>query len=132
MSHFSRLKTKLRDKDVLIQSLSEMGFSIRNGGRIRGYEGEHEVDLAVETAGGFGIGFVEAPDGTFDMVADSWAVGGRKQQKVLTGLERTMERIQQEYAVKSVLAQTEREGYELVEQVQEENGTVRIVVRRWV
>lgn len=132
MSHFSRLKTKLRDRDVLVQSLTEMGFSVRNGGRIRGYDGEHEVDFAVETDQRYGIGFVEAPDGSFDMVADSWVVSGRKQQKVLAGLERTMERIQREYALKTVLASTQSEGYELVEQVCEGDGTVRIVVRRWV
>jgi hypothetical protein len=43
-----------------------------------------------------------------------------------------MERIQREYALKTVLASTQSEGYELVEQVCEGDGTVRIVVRRWV
>jgi hypothetical protein len=39
--------------------------------------------------------------------------------------------IQKEYAKKMVLEQTARDGFEVVSETEEQDGTVRIVVRRW-
>jgi hypothetical protein len=39
--------------------------------------------------------------------------------------------IQKEYAKKMVLEQAAVDGFEVVSQIEETDGTVRIVVRRW-
>ena len=49
---------------------------------IRGYHGRHTVDIAVKKSGGYGIGFVKNPDGTYDMVADRWGIPGKGETKM--------------------------------------------------
>ncbi len=89
------------------------------------------MDIAVKTAGGYGIGFVRNGDDTYDMIADWWGVRGFGQKKIETELKRQAQTIQKEYARKIVLSETLKEGFEVVSQTEDIDGTVRIVVRRW-
>lgn len=131
MSHFSRIKTTFRNKSVLSLCLKEMGYQVQEGGTIRGYHGVQKVDLAVTGKNGYGVGFVQNADGCYDLLADSWGVRG-SDRKIQDALRRDYPRIQQKYARMLVREQTEREGYSLVEEVEQEDGSVRIVVRRWI
>lgn len=130
MSHFSRVKTTFRNKDLLSCSLREMGYEVQEGGAIRGYHGQQQVDLAVMAKDGYGVGFVQNGDGSYDLIADSWGTGGTG-QKILESLRRDYPRIQQRYATMMVREQTAREGYSIVEEVEQGDGSVRIVARRW-
>ena len=65
------------------------------------------------------------------MVADWYGVSGKGQKKIAEELKQQAETIQKEYAKKMVLEQTAKDGFELVSQTEEQDGTVRIVVRRW-
>ena len=47
-------------------------------------------------------------------------------------LRKQAESIQKEYVKKMVLSETARDGFEVVSQTEEMDGTLRIVVRRWV
>ena len=132
MSHFSRLKTKFRHREVLIQCLEDLGHTVETDTTIRGHEGKHSVDIAVKTHGEYGIGFVQNADGTYDMVADWWGVKGVRQKKMTVALKEQAENIQKEYVKKMVLAETAKDGFEVVSQTEEVDGTLRIVVRRWV
>jgi len=89
------------------------------------------VDIAAKQSGGYGLGFVKNSDGTYDMVADWWGVSGTGQKKIVNNLQHQAETIQKEYARKMVLEQTAKDGYEVVSQTDEADGTGRIVVRRW-
>jgi hypothetical protein len=63
-------------------------------------------------------------------VADFWGIG-KGDQKILSELDGTLARIQQEYAERTILEKTKNEGFSIVERCEEEDGTIRIVVRRW-
>ena len=130
MSHFSKVKTAFKDQSLLAQCLEEMGYQVETGGTIRGYHGVQQVDLSVTGRDGYGVGFVRNGDGCYDLLADSWGVKGAD-KKILDSLRRNYPRIQQEYARRTVREQAEREGYTMVEEVEQEDGSVRIVVRRW-
>jgi hypothetical protein len=131
MSHFSRMKTQFRHLEVLIQCLEDLGYSPETDTTIKGHEGLHNVDIAVKTSGGYGIGFVRNSDGTYDMVADWWGVKGFGQKKIALELKLRAQSIQKEYARKMVLSETRKEGFEVVSQTEDVDGTVRIIVRRW-
>jgi hypothetical protein len=90
------------------------------------------VDIAATTKQGFGIGFVRNNDGNFDMVADWWGVKARSQTKMVEELRAQAGAIQKEYAKMLVLEQTVKDGFEVISQTEEKDGTVRIVVRRWI
>jgi hypothetical protein len=131
MSHYSRVKTIFHNREALIACLTSLGYQIGIDTVVKGHHGEHTVDIAARNRQGYGIGFVKGPDGTFDMVADWWGVSGTDEQKILQELSRQAGSIQKEYARTLVLEQTVSEGFELVSETKEEDGTIRIVVRRW-
>jgi hypothetical protein len=131
MSHFSRIRTTFRHREALIQCMQDLGYTVETDTTIKGYHGLHNVDIAVKQAGGYGLGFVKNPDGTYDLVADWYGVAGRGEKKIAEELKRQSEAIQKEYAKKMVLDQAVADGFELVSETEEQDGTVRIVVRRW-
>ncbi len=131
MSHFSRIKTTFRHREALVRCLQELGYTVETDTTIRGHHGLHNVEIAATMKGGSGLGFVQNPDGSYDMVADWWGVPGKNEKKVAEELQRQAAAIQQEYAKKIVLEQAARDGFELVSETSEQDGSVRILVRRW-
>jgi hypothetical protein len=131
MSHFSRIRTTFRHREALIQCMQGLGYTVETDTTIRGYHGQHNVDIAARKSGGYGLGFVKNPDETYDLVADWWGVSGKGEQKIAEDLKQQAGRIQKEYAKKMVLEQTAADGFDLVSETEENDGTVRIVVRRW-
>ncbi len=108
-----------------------MGLEIETDTTIKGHHGQHNVEIAVKKARGYGIGFVKNSDGTYDMIADWWGVTGIGQKKIAQELRQQAEAIQQEYAKKLVLEQAARDGFDVVSETADADGTIRIVVRRW-
>lgn len=131
MSHFSRIKTRVRDRGLLTECLTDMGYQVREGGTIQGWQGTHEVELAASSGRGYDIGFVADDEGCFDMVADWWGVRA-KDRRAMERVKERITKIQKEYTVRNVIAQTKNQGFSVVEKKEESDGSVRIVVRRWV
>ncbi|MEN6396594.1 MAG: DUF1257 domain-containing protein [Methanoregula sp.] len=131
MSHFSRIRTTFRHREALIQCMQELGYTIKTDTTIKGYHGQHNVDIAAKKHGDYGLGFVKNPDGTYDMVADWWGVSGNGEKKIAEELKEQAGTLQKEYAKKMVLGQAAADGFSLVSETEENDGTVRIVVRRW-
>jgi len=130
VSHFSRVRTALRDREVLTASLKELGYEVAEGGTIRSRDGFREVDLSISTKNGNGIGFVKDGDGCYNLVADWWGIG-RKDRQILDRLNGTLARVQRTYAERMIREQVEKEGFSLVERREDEDGSIRIMVRRW-
>jgi hypothetical protein len=131
MSHYSRVKTQFRHREALIACLKNLGYTVETDTVIQGHHGEHTVDIAVRKAKGYGVGFVKGPDGTYDMVADWWGVAGTDERKITQELQAQAGTIQKEYAKRMVIEQAAIDGFEVVSQTEEPDGTLRIVVRRW-
>ncbi|MDD1674892.1 MAG: DUF1257 domain-containing protein [Methanomicrobiales archaeon] len=132
MSHFSRIQTQFRDREILIQCLQEMGYQVIPEGLIKGYHGQEKVDFSIQAEKGYGIGFRQNAEGTYDIIADWWGVRGTRQQDLIERLQARVNRIQRDYALKVVMEQTQKMGFSVVDQIEEKNGEVRLVVRRWV
>lgn len=131
MSHYSRVKTQFRHREALVTCLKNLGYEVETDTVIRGHHGEHDVDIAARIKKGYGVGFVKSPDGTYDMVADWWGVAGTEERKITQELAVQAGAIQKEYAKKMVLEQAAHDGFEIISQSEEQDGTLRIVVRRW-
>jgi hypothetical protein len=135
MSHFTRLRTTIKDREVLERCLEEMGYDVLEGGRISGFSGRRRVDLRVPVRRGYEIGFKQAQDGTYEVIADWWGVEGTNSGDFSRRLERQFEDIQREvrrqYALETVLEKSREQGFDVVEQQHREDGSIRVVVRRW-
>lgn len=130
MSHFSRIRTTFRHRTALVRCLQELGYEVMENTTVQGHHGCHEVDIAATTRRGNGIGFVQNGNGSYDMVADWWGVRGNEKQ-MAAELKVRAAAIQKEYAKKMVLEQTKTDGFELVSETEDADGTIRLVVRRW-
>ncbi|QDR83222.1 DUF1257 domain-containing protein [Sporomusa termitida] len=126
MSHFTQVATKITNKEMLLSCLQELGYETEEGVAIKGYRGqETPVDIAVRMRQGYDVGFALGPDGTYSLVADWFGVQGLSEQQFTA-------KVQQQYALATVMQQVNRQGFNVVEQQQDASGQIRLVVRRWV
>ena len=126
MSHFSSIKTKIRNLESLKAALKDLGVDWKNGPAIvRGYQGKtHKADLVVEQSNDYDFGF-SWNGSEYDLVADLqyW-------QQPLT-VEGFLRQVTQRYAYHTVVNETENQGFTITEQEKNQDGSIRLVVQRW-
>lgn len=132
MSHFTKCDLKMTNVEALKKALADMELNVVEAAEgqsvvVRGYRGQTlEASLKVDM-GTYDIGVVKNDDGTLDLVADWWGVETTK------GLseEELKTRLKQRYAYHNVLMACEAKGYAVEEEVNQEDGSIQLVVRKW-
>lgn len=126
MSHFSQIKTQIRNIDSLKDALTELGIEWKQGPReVRGYRGQtHNAEVTIEQENGYDIGF-RWTGKEYELVADLqyW------QQDL--SVEGFLRRVTQSYAYQTVVKETARAGFQVAEQQKNKDGSIRLVVQRW-
>ncbi|MDJ0589816.1 MAG: DUF1257 domain-containing protein [Pleurocapsa sp. MO_226.B13] len=126
MSHFSNIKTKIRNLDSLKSALKDLDIDWKNGpGTVRGYQGQtHKADVVVEQANNYDFGF-SWNGSEYELVADLqyW-------QQPLT-VEGFLRQVTQRYAYHTVVNETANQGFNITEQEKNQDGSIRLVVQRW-
>ena len=128
MSHFSTVRTELRNRQALIEALVDLGHPPLEGSQpVRGYRGQTVIaDLAVPQQQGADIGFRwNDAIGSYELVADLdlW------RQPI--PVERFLARLTQRYALRTILAASAEEGFQVSEQTSQLDGSIELVVSRW-
>jgi Protein of unknown function (DUF1257) len=75
--HFSKLRTKITDVEVLISALEELGFSVETDAEVRGGSKPRRASVVAVLEGNCDLGFIENSnniDGTFDLIVDLWGL----------------------------------------------------------
>lgn len=126
MSHFSQIKTQIRNLDSLKDALTELGIDWKPGtSEVRGYRGQtHSAEVTIEQENGYDIGF-RWNGKEYELVADLqyW-----QQDLSVDGFLR---QVTQRYAYQTVVKETARVGFQVAEQQKNEDGSIRLVVQRW-
>lgn len=128
MSHFSRLKTSIREIEFLKKSLTNLNLVWEEKEQlIEGYKGEtHNVNLVIKQNNQIDIGFEKTNDNTYQLVADLsfWDQS--------TSVEAFLESLYKEYALTTVLEETKKQGFETLSQsTNTKNGEVVVIVEKW-
>ena len=128
MSHFSTIKTQLKEVEPLIKALNQLGFSINQDENfINGYRGQKtNVDISVDLHENTKAGFKwNKNSNAFELVADLdlW--------KFDIPVERFISKVTQMYAYHTIIMKTEEEGYQIVEQKNKNDGSIELVLTRW-
>ena len=126
MSHLSRIRTKMVEKEFLLKALEEAGYQHETGSglKVKSYDGE-QVDVDVKIRGKFfssAIGFQKKEQG-YECVADWWGVRGISQKDFL-------QKIKQRYAYHAALSKLEAQGFSLVSEELEEGKRIHLKLRR--
>lgn len=123
MSHFSRIRTQIVEREFLLQALDDLGYEYEEGElTVGGFGGQQTpVDIRIRLRFSYDIGLVNR-NGHYEIVADWFGVRGIKQKE----FER---QLSQRYAYHAARRKMEEQGFSLVEEVQEKGG-IRLVLRR--
>ncbi len=126
MSHFSNIKTQIRNLSSLKASLKDMGIDWKDGPfTVRGYQGQtRTAEVVIEQENNSDLGF--AWNGNeYELVADLeyW-------QQPLS-VEGFLRKVTQGYAFHTVLNESTKQGFQVAEQQKNQDGSIRLVVQRW-
>ncbi|MCL2938881.1 MAG: DUF1257 domain-containing protein [Trichodesmium sp. MAG_R02] len=117
MSHFSTLRTKITDSEILKASLCDLGVTVKTNADVRGYNGQCvRSDIVAVLEGEYDLGWSRNGDGSFDLIADLWGVAKKHNQTEL------INSINQKYAVNKTLAAIKQRGLQ--------NANVKLVVQK--
>ena len=128
MSHFSTIKTQLKESEPLINALNELGYVINQEEKfVKGYNGQFTaVDISMDLPGNTKVGFKWSNNSnSYELVTDLdlW--------KFELPVERFISKVTQMYAYKTILSKTKEDGYQLVEQKNKNDGSIELVLTRW-
>ncbi len=125
MSHFTTIKVELKNGEVLGQALRELGYKVEQNGVVRGYQGDKtEAEYVIRRSNGYDLGFRRDGDDHYVLVADFWGARINPSQFV--------NQVQQKYTHKLLQHTAADQGYTIEAEEVLADGTVRVVVGRWI
>ncbi|MFM6309639.1 MAG: DUF1257 domain-containing protein, partial [Dolichospermum sp.] len=121
MSHFSQIKTQIRNLESLQDALSALGIDWKGPSEVRGYRGQTQsAELTIEQENGYDIGF-RWNGQEYELVADLqyW------QQNL--SVDGFLRQVTQGYAYQTVVKETTKVGFQVAEQQKNEDGSIRLI-----
>ncbi len=124
MSHFTSIKVQIKNGKILHQVLQELGYTIECNTQVRGYQGDMtNAEYVIRQQNGYDLGFRSNRE-NYELVADFWGAGINQAEFVNS--------IMHKYAHKALMETVQKQGFNVEEEEVLEDGTVRVVVGRWV
>ena len=129
MSHFSTIRTKLRNKPQLQEALEILQYDVKEDQELKvtGSHGIGHETVDAELAIGTDIGFRMNPmTGEYELVADleTW------NQPI--PVERFMDKVNQQYARMTVYNTVKEMGFQVEEEWEMEDNSIELTVTWWV
>ena len=128
MSHFSTIKTKIKNKPQLVEALELLQYNVTEDQELRvtGSHGiKHEV-VEAEVAIANDIGFRMHPrTGDYELVADleTW--------KEPIPVDRFIDKVTQQYARMTIHNTIKEQGFQVEEEWEINDNSIELTVSRW-
>ena len=128
MSHFSTIKTQLKEAKPLIKALDKLGYAINQEKKlVKGYRGKFTaVDISIDLPSDTKAGFKwDSNSNSYELVTDLdlW--------KFEIPVERFISKVTQMYAYETIISKTKDDGYQIVEQKNKNDGSIELVLTKW-
>ena len=128
MSHFSTIKTQLKETEPLIKALNNLGHTINREEKfVKGYKGKYTaVDISLNLPCDTKVGFKwDNNSKAYELVTDLdlW--------KFELPVERFISKVTQRYAYETIISKTKEDGYQIVEQKNQNDGSIELVLTKW-
>ena len=129
MSHFSRIKTKIKNKPELQEALLLLQYDVKEDQELKvtGSHGIKHETVTADLAIGGDVGFRLNPmTNEYELVADleTW------NQPI--PVERFLDKANQQYARMSIHNQVKKMGFQVEEEWEMEDNSIELTVTRWV
>ena len=126
MSHFSTIKTKLKNKSELIEALQLLQYDVQEDQELINPINHQHEKVKVDVSIGNDIGFRLNNNGEYELVADiqTW------NQSIPP--ERLIEKVTQQYARMTVHNQVKEMGFKVDEEWEMDDNSIELTVSRWI
>ena len=147
MSHMTKAKTKIQDREALKRALTALGFTVRENCQIKSYDGAVKQCNVVAFWGKHGFGYTDHEAGGMEMLGDFWYFGWEAQSALRdrisqqadwcnmdrhNTLEAIRAAVQQEYNVQVAQQQMQAmPGYMMAGYERLADGTVALTARAY-
>ncbi len=122
MSHFTQIKTQIKDITALRSACQELGLALLQNAQARGYyENKTKGDFVIRLKGPYDIAVNKQPDGTFGLTADLWE--GHVEEEV----GKDYGRLLQLYGVHKATIEARKKGLSVLRRPQQ-NGSIKLVL----
>ena len=129
MSHFSTIKTKLKNKPILQEALELLQYDVKQDQELKvtGAHGIGHETVEAELSIGTDIGFrLNEITGVYELVADleTW------NQPI--PVERFVDKVTQQYARMTIHNTVKEMGFQVEEEWEMVDGSIELTVNRWI
>ena len=126
MSHFSTIKTKIKEKPYLIKALQLLQYVVQEDQELVNPINHQHEKVKVDVSIGNDIGFRLNNNGEYELVADiqTW--------KDPVPPKRFVEKVTQQYARMTVHNQVKEMGFKVEEEWEMDDNSIELTVTRWV
>jgi len=126
MSHFSTIKTKIKNKPELIEALQLLQYDVQEDQELINPINHQHEKVKVDVSIGNDIGFRLNNNGEYELVADiqTW--------KDPVPPKRFVEKVTQQYARMTVHNQVKEMGFKVEEEWEMDDNSIELTVTRWV
>ena len=129
MSHFSRIKTKIKNRPELEEALVLLQYDVKEDQELKvtGAHGIKHETVTADLAIGSDVGFRLNPmTNEYELVADleTW------NQPI--PVERFLDKVNQQYARMTIHNQVKKMGSQVEEEWEMEDNSIELTVTRWV
>jgi hypothetical protein len=122
MSHFTTIKTQIKDPEALRTASGELGLMFLENADARGFGGtKRHGDYVIRLKGPFDIAVNRQPDGAFGLTTDWW--NGHVEQEV----GKDYGRLLQLYGVHKASREARRKGLSVLRQPQRD-GSIKLIL----
>ena len=122
MSHFTTIKTQIKDLDALRSASTELGLTLLQNTEARGYAGNSlKGDYVLRLKGPYDIALNRQPDSSYGLTADLWA--GHVEKEVGQNYGRLL----QLYAVHKATKEARKKGH-FVSRSHKQDGSIKLVI----
>jgi hypothetical protein len=131
MSHWTKVKTKLTNKDYLKKALDRMGLDFAEGSHsITQYGTTEKAEIKLDNA----VGFSEQKDGTYAMVGDFYHSHNPKLRKYYGNNAQFNRDLSTAYAIEEAKSRLEEQNFFCAENEEAEvgdDGLIRMTFNRY-
>ena len=126
MSHFSTIKTKIKNKPELIEALQLLQYDVQEDQELINPINHQHEKVKVDVSIGNDIGFRLNNNGEYELVADiqTW------NQSIPP--KRLIEKVTQQYARMTVHNQVKEMGFKVDEEWEMDDNSIELTVSRWI
>ena len=123
MSHFTEIKTQIKDIEALRSACHELGLTLLQHTEASGYyENKTKGDYVVQLKGPYDIALNKQEDGTFGLTADLWQ--GRVEKEVGQGYGKLL----QLYGVHKATIEARKKGLSVLRWYESDSGEAEVFV----